>query len=495
MAEIKLALDRASVRRVDPQSGHLHVSSTPISLSTVNPYRGDEIPEWEKLGLEPDKVYDLYRHPDEMEKAVETFNGKPLLITHKPSNAVNHPHDITVGSINNVTWQSPYLMAGLDIWTKEAIDGIESGDRQQLSCGYGYVPNMTPGVTPDGKKYDGVMTSIHGNHCSLVPEGRAGPTVYVHDAALPEAQPIIPTYKDLFMTAKAVLPRTAASAAALSGALSGALMTYARPKMAADAKLDTLALLRGVTAKNVKAKAPAIAKALDAALKGKLAKDADLDPDEVKDIVEQVAEVMTENSEAIAAEVSPDVDVTDEDDAQLREMLKAKGYTDEEVDAICNKSDTAASAASATDAEKAAEADKAKQATDAKIAAAVRDAKKGMVDATAMDAAISAAVKQATDAATKAQKDIRDAEAHVRPVVGALAMSFDSADGVYRAALKHQGFVEADTLPEAALKPLFAAHVGAKAASQPTVPALAADSATTGKSFTEMFPASTRFTG
>ena len=333
MTETRLALDRASVRTSD-DDGHMHVSRTPISKSNVCPYWGREISEYEELGLNPDKAYKLYRDADELSKAADSFNGKPLLFGHHMINAANHDHDVVVGSVTGVEWDAPYLYARLDIWPSEATRAIQSGEHEQLSCAYRYKAIMEPGTAPDGSRYDGRMTAISGSHVAIVPEGRAGPDVVVLDAKLP-------SMRDQFMpTAKVASPRTAASAAALSGALSGALMTYARPKMAADAKLDTMALLRGVTAKNVKAKAPSIAKALDAALKGKLAKDADLDTDEVKDIVEQVAEVMSENSEAIAAEVAPDVDVdvetTDEmDDAELRAALKAKGLTDEQIDAIC----------------------------------------------------------------------------------------------------------------------------------------------------------------
>src|SRR4029077_115521 len=55
-----LAFDRASVRSID-QDGHLHVSESNISMAAVNPYIGREIPDWQELGLDPDKVYQLFR--------------------------------------------------------------------------------------------------------------------------------------------------------------------------------------------------------------------------------------------------------------------------------------------------------------------------------------------------------------------------------------------------------------------------------------------------
>ena len=486
MTEIRFALDRASVRSID-QDGHLHVTRTPVSKGNVCGYLGSEIPGYDELGLDPNKIYELYRDPVELEKAVSSFNGKPLLFGHKPVTADDHDHDMTVGSVTGAEWEAPYLYAALDIWSGPAIRAIEGGWQKELSSGYRYVPVMEPGTTPDGIRFDGRMTQIVCNHVAVVEAGRAGPDVVVQDAALPKR--FIPNLKELFMPVKAASPRTAATAAALSGALSGALMVYARPKMAADAQIDVLSLLKGVTAKNVKSKAPAIAKAFDAALKGRLAKDADLDSSEVQDIVEQVAEVMSENSEAIAAELSPDIDATtDEDDAQLKGMLKAKGYSDEEVEAICNKSTAPAADA---EADKAKEADKIKTAADA----AVRAATKGMVSQSAMDAAITAAVQLARDSEVQRQRDLREAEAHVRPVVGTLAVAQDSTEGVYREALKALNVADADKLPGAALRPVFDAHAAVKQAPTVQHAALAADASITGKSIDEMFPALKRLHG
>lgn len=178
-----IALDKASVRHFD-QDGHLHVEMTPISKAVVNPYYGREIPGWETLRLDPDKTYRLYRDPDELKQAAPSFAGKPLLAEHTPVSADDHPREVTVGSIGDeVEYRHPYLMAPLTVWDGDAIRAIENGDRKELSCGYQYEPDMTPGEV-DGQHYDGIMRNIRGNHVALVSEGRAGPDVLVQDAAL-----------------------------------------------------------------------------------------------------------------------------------------------------------------------------------------------------------------------------------------------------------------------------------------------------------------------
>jgi hypothetical protein len=62
-------------------------------------------------------------------------------------------------------------VATITVWDRRAIDAIESGDQRELSCGYSYRPIMRPGIFA-GKRYDGVMRDIVGNHVALVESGR-----------------------------------------------------------------------------------------------------------------------------------------------------------------------------------------------------------------------------------------------------------------------------------------------------------------------------------
>ncbi|HBY2263102.1 TPA: DUF2213 domain-containing protein [Klebsiella pneumoniae] len=181
-----LAFDRASVRTIDA-NGRLHISRTNISKANVNAYYGREIPRSEELGLEPNKLYRLWRHPDELRKAAKTFNNIPVLSKHIPDFPTDPPNEFRVGvTHSNAEFDGTYLTVGMSIWDNSAIAGIESGEQRELSASYKYVADMTPGVTPDGEPYDGVMRDIFGNHEALVPDGRAGPDVLVADSLPPE---------------------------------------------------------------------------------------------------------------------------------------------------------------------------------------------------------------------------------------------------------------------------------------------------------------------
>ncbi|ENU0484934.1 DUF2213 domain-containing protein, partial [Salmonella enterica] len=78
-----LAFDRASVRQFD-KVGRLQIERSNLSKANVCGYFGHEIPGAEALGLDPQKLYQLYRDPDELRKAVSTFNNIPVLCRHKP---------------------------------------------------------------------------------------------------------------------------------------------------------------------------------------------------------------------------------------------------------------------------------------------------------------------------------------------------------------------------------------------------------------------------
>lgn len=175
----KLAFDR-SVRSYD-QDGRLRVEVSPITKATVNPYYGREIPNFEGLGLIPDKIYYLLRDPLELERAASTFRNIPILIKHLRTSADDHKKDLVVGTTgSNSEWCDPYINVDLMIWDAIGIAGIESKEQTELSSSYYYDADMTPGEY-QGMRYDGVMRNIKGNHVALVDFGRAGSDVVVHD--------------------------------------------------------------------------------------------------------------------------------------------------------------------------------------------------------------------------------------------------------------------------------------------------------------------------
>jgi hypothetical protein len=174
----------ATDKRSTDSSGRLTVTDCRISAAVVSPYLGRELPNAESLGLDPSRVYPIYRDAASLKAAAPTFERVPLLIEHAPTTASEPQVPLVIGTVSNVRWQAPYLVADLTIWTAEGIEAVESGRQKDISCGYEFSLDMTSGVAPDGTPFSGRMLDVRGNHVAIVNEGRV-PNAVVADHALP----------------------------------------------------------------------------------------------------------------------------------------------------------------------------------------------------------------------------------------------------------------------------------------------------------------------
>lgn len=269
-----MAFDRQSARSIDAD-GRLHVSKTNISKANVCPYFGREIPNWQELGLDGDKVYRLYRDPEELAKGASTFNNLPILNKHIRVTVEEPKKENVVGSIgSDVSFDEQYLKASLCVWDAPAIAGVESEKQCELSAAYYYRADMTPGTAPDGEAFDGVMRDIKGNHLALVEDGRAGPDVYVADSD--------PFVKNTIKPKETPAMKMTKLGKALFVSLRGL-----SPKIAQDSALPALV---GEAEKKTFKKA--------AALKGLLAMDSEIDAEKADEIIDAVIGV-EESPEAV----------------------------------------------------------------------------------------------------------------------------------------------------------------------------------------------------
>lgn len=446
------------------QDGHLHVALNPISKANICPYYGREIPDADKFGLKSDQIYQLYRDPKELAKAAQTFNGKPLLILHKPQSAEDHSRELTVGSVNNVKWDAPYLKAELDIWDGEAIAGINSGEQRQLSCGYRYVADMTPGEI-DGVRYDGRMTEIQGNHVALVELGRAGSDVVVGDSAIQPSEVIVETVPVVNTEFQRMTATTLSRSARVA---SIALDAYLRPKLAKDQTIDLAKILAGTTGKEWTSNKPKIRVALDAAVKGKLAQDADIG--DVSEWLDRLDDVVGDE------DIVPKTGM-DEDDDEGEEKKKKKDEAEDED----------------PDDEDDEEEKKKKEAKD-KRTAKDKKAMDGMITQAAMDAALAAMAKTTRQSTIAHLNAIREAEQAVEPYIGRIAITQDSAEAVYRLALDTLG-VDVKGVHPTALRPILLAQRKPGDEERRRPARMAVDAAATDSEYLKMFPNANRLMG
>lgn len=210
MARATYAFDKKSARSFDAD-GRMRVVDCVLSVAEVNPYFGREIPRNRELGLQPDRVYDLYRDPDALAAAAPSFDGLALMIRHVAQTADEPRKEYIGGSVYNVRFEDGRLRGDLLVWDRAAIDLIQSGVLADLSSSYRYTPDMTPGEVA-GRAYDGVMRNIEGNHVALVEDGRAT-GAHVADSAIP--LPEEPNMTDKDKTAADNAPDNAQVAEAL----------------------------------------------------------------------------------------------------------------------------------------------------------------------------------------------------------------------------------------------------------------------------------------
>ena len=180
-----LVNDAAMSQRSKDSQGFLHVSHCHITKAGVRPYMGRELPQWRKLGLEPDRVYNVLCPPEELEKYAHVFNGLHLLLDHAEDTAAAPRKDLRVGNIGTTpVFNNPYLDNDICVTDIDAIVLIEAGERVELSSSYGFTTVVETGVY-EGTPFDLKMTNLHGNHVALVEEGRAGEDVRVADRKPP----------------------------------------------------------------------------------------------------------------------------------------------------------------------------------------------------------------------------------------------------------------------------------------------------------------------
>lgn len=184
----RFAIDFGSARTFDA-NGYMHVEGNRLSKACVSPYRGFEIERWQELGLDQNKIYQIYRPAEELAKAAFTFDGMPLMDNHimTSSSELEKPKvkSKVVGAIGSgVKMVDDYLVGPITIWTDGGQEGVKTKQQADISCGYRYSLDTTPGVTPDGVAYDMKMVDISANHVALVPLGRV-PGAMVADGALP----------------------------------------------------------------------------------------------------------------------------------------------------------------------------------------------------------------------------------------------------------------------------------------------------------------------
>jgi len=167
--------DLPASREILPGTGFLRA---PAKINRT----GIQIYSCRELGLDGgDKPMRLWRPPEEVAKAVKTFESVTVTNEHPPNgvDAVNW-HLLAKGDVRDCAMAGEFTEAVIIVRDQDQIDLVKDG-KAELSCGYEFNLDMTSGTTPAGEQYDAVQRDIEGNHVAIVDRGRAGSRVRIAD--------------------------------------------------------------------------------------------------------------------------------------------------------------------------------------------------------------------------------------------------------------------------------------------------------------------------
>lgn len=183
-----------SVRHYD-DNGYLYVEKSPVLKAGVLEYLGSEIMDADGLvdgvKVDPDKIYKVFLPIEELEKAKDTFNLKPITDDHKwlgvdGDDAKKYQQGMTgeKSFIEDGMLYVPLVFTG-----NEIINDIENG-KVELSASY--TNSLKKSDNPD---YDFIAMDYTGNHIALVDRGRCGSNVRVLNSKINKQEDLMPNKK------------------------------------------------------------------------------------------------------------------------------------------------------------------------------------------------------------------------------------------------------------------------------------------------------------
>jgi hypothetical protein len=163
--------------RTITDEGYLYAPGS-IARIGVQTYKARE------LGMDGgDKPVRLYRPPEEVfaPDSITSFDAKPITIGHPPEDVnADNWRQRAVGDVRDVKADGGLMKATLIVRDKAAIRAVLDG-KQELSNGYSFDLDLTPGKTADGLEYDGIQRNVRGNHVAIVDCARGGPALRIAD--------------------------------------------------------------------------------------------------------------------------------------------------------------------------------------------------------------------------------------------------------------------------------------------------------------------------
>lgn len=151
------------------ENGWLRIEGVELTRETVNKYLGKELDPDGKQGLEPEKVYNVYRSPEALDDAIDKFTTIDVSNEHDMDEPDNHI--VSKGSVASAEIKldngQKVVQGDVVIKDKPNIDAIAKKVLNAFSVGYKSVLDFVAGTTPWGEPYDVKIVKIIPNHLKL----------------------------------------------------------------------------------------------------------------------------------------------------------------------------------------------------------------------------------------------------------------------------------------------------------------------------------------
>lgn len=155
-----------------------------LARTGVQLYRAFELGLDKEMGMDPMKVIRLHRPAEEVfnEDSMRSFEGVPVTVEHPPEavTAANWK-EYSVGDAHSICRSGENMGGHVVVRDADAIQAVQEG-KVELSNGYTFSLDLTPGVALNGEAYDGVQRNIRGNHVALVDKARCGSACRIADS-------------------------------------------------------------------------------------------------------------------------------------------------------------------------------------------------------------------------------------------------------------------------------------------------------------------------
>jgi len=175
MATIKIndRLTTGAVRRT--ADGYL-VADARVARIGIQEYLGSELGRSEpiiKVYRPESAVFDA--------AAMASYAYRPMTNDHQGTITADNWRNHAIGQTGGeVVRDGEFVRVPLVMMDGAAIADFEAG-KHELSMGYDAAIEFTDGVTPDGLKYDAIVTSMKMNHLALVDRARGGDKLRIGD--------------------------------------------------------------------------------------------------------------------------------------------------------------------------------------------------------------------------------------------------------------------------------------------------------------------------